>query len=156
MAPGYVGKTFYMWPPDPCAPVGQIGDTGYAAGDWRRASSSRAGSTQDTRDNSIFWSVNGRWKRQNHGSSANYIVNYDQIPKWLKRGPQTLPDSLLRPGALLRCDSRYDSDRPVERLHLRYSPADQALLKDYITTRSAAGRYSDAAECMNGREFHEH
>ena len=95
MGPGYCGKTFYMWPPDPRAPVSQIGDTGYVGGDWRRRFFlPRSGSTQDTRDNSMFWSTNGRWKRQNHGASANYIVNYDQILKWLKRGPQTLPTSL--------------------------------------------------------------
>ena len=36
MGPGYWGKTFYTWPPDPRAPVGNPGDALYQAGDWRR------------------------------------------------------------------------------------------------------------------------
>ncbi|MFO0799033.1 MAG: Tad domain-containing protein [Gemmataceae bacterium] len=36
MGPGYWGKTFFIWPPDPRAPVGNPGDANYQAGDWRR------------------------------------------------------------------------------------------------------------------------
>src|SRR5204862_37583 len=36
MGPGYWGKSFYIWPPDPRAPVGNPGESGYQAGDWRR------------------------------------------------------------------------------------------------------------------------
>lgn len=36
MGPGYWGKTFYAWPPDPRAPVGNPGDATYQAGDWRQ------------------------------------------------------------------------------------------------------------------------
>jgi hypothetical protein len=35
MGPGYWGKTFFMWPPDPRRPVGEVGDTNFVAGDWR-------------------------------------------------------------------------------------------------------------------------
>jgi len=36
MGPGYWGKTFFIWPPDPRAPVGNPGDATYQPGDWRR------------------------------------------------------------------------------------------------------------------------
>jgi hypothetical protein len=36
MGPGYWGKTFFVWPPDPRAPVGNPGDASYQAGDWRQ------------------------------------------------------------------------------------------------------------------------
>ena len=151
MGPGYCGKTFYMWPPDPRAPVGQIGDGGYVAGDWRRRFFlPRSGSTQDTRDNSMFWAANGRWKRQNHGASPNYIVNYDQILKWLKRGPQTLPAS-LRSGRVLYYDSIPDTI-PINQSNgyiADSASSDQRFWKDYIDYVIGAGRYSDA-ECMNG------
>src|SRR5205814_2002019 len=35
MGPGYWGKTFFIWPPDPRAPVGNPGDANYQPGDWR-------------------------------------------------------------------------------------------------------------------------
>ncbi|MBX9579855.1 MAG: Tad domain-containing protein, partial [Gemmataceae bacterium] len=43
MGPGYWGKTFYVWPPDPRAPVGNPGDAGYVPGDWRRRYFNRVG-----------------------------------------------------------------------------------------------------------------
>ncbi|VTT97243.1 Uncharacterized protein OS=Singulisphaera acidiphila (strain ATCC BAA-1392 / DSM 18658 / VKM B-2454 / MOB10) GN=Sinac_7493 PE=4 SV=1: Tad [Gemmataceae bacterium] len=36
MGPGYWGKTFFVWPPDPRTPVGQPGDANYVPGDWRQ------------------------------------------------------------------------------------------------------------------------
>jgi Flp pilus assembly protein TadG len=151
MGPGYNGKTFYMWPPDPRAPVGQIGDSTYVAGDWRRRFFlPRSGSGQDTRDNSMFWAANGRWKRQQHGSNANYVVNYDQILKWLKRGPETLPDS-LRSGRVLYYNAIPDTI-PINQSNgyiVDSATADQRFWKDYIDYVIGAGRYFDA-ECMNG------
>src|SRR5205823_5241241 len=35
MGPQYWGKTFFVWPPDPRAPVGSPGDANYQPGDWR-------------------------------------------------------------------------------------------------------------------------
>lgn len=151
MGPGYNGKTFYMWPPDPRAPVAQIGEAGYVAGDWRRRFFlPRSGSGQDTRDNSMFWGTNGRWKRQQHGSSANYIVNYDQVLKWIKRGPQTLPAS-LRSGRVVYYDAIPDTI-PINQSTGYISnsaSADQRFWKDYIDFVLGAGRYSDA-ESLNG------
>ncbi|MBX9623651.1 MAG: hypothetical protein K2X82_07535, partial [Gemmataceae bacterium] len=43
MGPGYWGKTFFVWPPDPRAPVGDPGDALYQAGDWRRRYFTRMG-----------------------------------------------------------------------------------------------------------------
>jgi hypothetical protein len=146
MGPGYYGKTFYMWPPDPRAPVNQIGDAGYVAGDWRRRFFlPRSGSTQNTQDDSMFWSVSGRWKAENPGASANYLVNYDNVLNWLKRGPQTLPPS-MRSGRVIYYDSIPDTIPidPSTGLIQSSATADQCFWKDFIDYVIGAGRYVDA------------
>jgi hypothetical protein len=146
MGPGYYGKTFYYWPPDPRTPANNIGDTGYVAGDWRRRFFlPRTGSTQDSRDNSMFWGVNGRWKTQNTGASANYIVNYDNILKWLTRGPQTLPAS-LRCGRVVYYDA-IPTTIPIDQSTGMCTAAatnDQRFWKDYIDYVLGAGRWTDS------------
>lgn len=151
MGPGYYGKTFYMWPPDPRAPSGQIGDGGYVAGDWRRRFFlPRPGSAQDTRDNSMFWAINGRWKAQNPGSGANYVINYDNVLAWLKRGPRTVPAS-LRSGRVIYYDSIPDTI-PVDQatgIIQSGATADQRFWKDYIDFVIGAGRYLHS-DVLNG------
>jgi hypothetical protein len=146
VGPGYYGKTFYMWPPDPRTPVNNIGDSGYVAGDWRqRFFKPRSGSAQDPHDNSMFWSANGRWKAQNPGSTANYMVNYDAVLAWLKRGPQVLPTS-LRSGRVVYFDAIPDTI-PVDQttgLITSSATADQCFWKDYIDFVLGAGRYTDS------------
>ncbi|MCE9534077.1 MAG: hypothetical protein K8T89_23610 [Planctomycetes bacterium] len=146
MGPGYYGKTFYMWPPDPRAPVGHIGDAGYVAGDWRqRFFLPRTSSGQDQRDNSMFWATaTGRWKPQAAGASANYIVNYDNIIKWLKRGPVTLPPS-LRSGRVVYYDAIPDTIPINASTGVLQGTAtlEQRFWKDYIDYVLAAGRHTD-------------
>ena len=143
MGPGYFGKTFYMWPPDPRTPVGQIGDATYKAGDWRqRFYLPRSGSTQNTTDNSMFWNTTGFWKPQNTGTSANYIVNYDNILAWLKKGPQTLPPS-LRCGRVVYYDS-IPTTIPISTSTGACTAGatnDQRFWKDYIDYVIGAGRW---------------
>ena len=110
MGPGYWGKTFYVWPPDPRAPVGNPGDAGYVAGDWRLRYFFRADGTawDPQADNSgtltgfdavndvLFnGTANGRTL-----SNGNFTVNYPAVLKWIKSGPQVLPPN-LRAGRVL-------------------------------------------------------
>ena len=59
MGPGNYGKTFYMWPPDPRTPVGQIGNANYVAGDWRQRFFSLPVSGEPVKDNSVLWNIVG-------------------------------------------------------------------------------------------------
>ena len=151
MGPGYFGKTFYMWPPDPRAWNGQIGQTGYVAGDWRgRFFLPVQGSGMSTQDNSMFWGINGRWIPQSPGSYANYIVNYNNILQWLQAGPQTLPPS-LRAGRVIYYDS-IPSTIPVDPTTgfiLSTATQDQQFWKEYIDYVLGTGRFIDA-QVMNG------
>jgi hypothetical protein len=81
MGPGYYGKTFYIWPPDPRTPVGTPGASGYVPGDWRQR-------YFGTSDNSKLWDSSGNWI-QNGGT-----INYANVLAWIKSGPQTLPANL--------------------------------------------------------------
>jgi hypothetical protein len=151
MGPGYYGKTFYMWPPDPRTPVGNIGNANYVAGDWRqRFFSPVSGSGQSMKDNSVFWSGNGRWKPQNVGPSASYLVNYNAILAWLIKGPQTLPTS-LRSGRVVYYNSIPTSIPidPTTGMCLPGATPDQCFWRDYIDYVLGAGRYIDA-QCMDG------
>jgi hypothetical protein len=86
MGPGYYGKTFYMWPPDPRTPVNSPGQSGYVAGDWRKRYFYSSGTTP-CNDNTVLWDSSGNWKS---GGS----INYGAILAWIKAGPQTLPSNL--------------------------------------------------------------
>jgi hypothetical protein len=81
LGPGYYGKAFYMWPPDPRAPVGSPGQASYVPGDWRQR-------YFGTPDNTKLWNSSGVWK-QNGGT-----INYANVLAWLKSGPQVLPPNL--------------------------------------------------------------
>jgi hypothetical protein len=120
MGPGYYGKTFYMWPPDPRWTNGADPTTintaipiqdssGRYMADWRKrfflypsGSPSTKGAPLD--DNSRLWNSSGIWRNQQPGGSALYVPNYDAILAWLKSGPQTLPPS-LRIGRVLYYDA---------------------------------------------------
>ncbi len=151
MGPGYYGKTFYMWPPDPRKPAGNIGSAGFVAGDWRqRFFLPLTGSSQDMRDNSVFWSSNGRWQPQNPGTTASYMVNYSNVLAWIATGPQTLPPS-LRAGRVDYYDA-IPATIPVDNTTgeiLGSATAQQAFWKDYIDFVLGAGRYTDA-NILNG------
>lgn len=151
MGPGYWGKTFFVWPPDPRAPVGNPGDADYQAGDWRRryfdritsATASVSGGTTTINygavgtfdpqaDNNAFnGSGAGAYDGVNEvllntgsgmvlraatssqsiptsggsGSTStqtvdSYRIDYAQILRWIKSGPQTLTPN-LRAGRVL-------------------------------------------------------
>ena len=76
LGPGYWGKTFFVWPPDPRAPVGTDPATaGYVAGDWRRrffltsGGAAMAGTQATSQALLTSWTANTR--------SANNSVSTD-------------------------------------------------------------------------------
>ncbi|MDW8244563.1 MAG: pilus assembly protein TadG-related protein, partial [Thermogemmata sp.] len=115
MGPGYWGKTFFIWPPDPRAPVGNPGDANYVPGDWRRRYFlNRNGNPFDPQvDNNPNTSVSGSTgfeainqvllnNTQNNLTVAgfgtttnpNWRINYPAVLRWIKSGPQVLPPNL--------------------------------------------------------------
>ena len=111
MGPGYYGKTFFIWPPDPRTPVGNPGDATYAPGDWRQRYFYKSGtttamspttdadaSTTGTQPINAPLLTDGTGATLNTG--ANWSTNYTAILKWIKSGPMTLPPN-LRSGHVL-------------------------------------------------------
>lgn len=118
MGPGYYGKTFFIWPPDPrfhpsantAAPHsdGSARDTsGRWMADWRKRFFYNGGTTTPLNgDNSRLW--NTSTKQWNQAGSSTYAVNYTAIVRWIKSGPQVLPDN-LRAGRVLYYSSIPDT-----------------------------------------------
>jgi hypothetical protein len=88
MGPGYYGKTFYMWPPDP-----------RAANDWRKKFFFYgSNSTTPCDDNSLLFSTtNGRFRT---ASTTSYKINYTAVMNWINSGPKVFPDN-MRAGRVL-------------------------------------------------------
>src|SRR5208282_1333959 len=74
--PGYWGKKFYYWPPDP-------------TNDWRSKYFTFSGGTPD---NSKLWDSSGNWKVP---SSSGYQINYTAILNFIQNiGPSIFPAQL--------------------------------------------------------------
>jgi hypothetical protein len=111
MGPGYYGKTFYMWPPDPRTPSdkkrpgpGQATPTitnvngDYVPGDWRKRFFVYPNSTKRMDDNSRLWNTtNGQWRGR---GTSTYAIDYNAVMAWINSGPQVFPPS-LRSGRVL-------------------------------------------------------
>jgi Flp pilus assembly protein TadG len=83
--PGYWGKTFFLWPPDP-----------NAANDWRKLYFENPNGTVCNNDLNL-WSSSGAW----NNPSGNYIINYKAILNWIVNvGPNPFPP-VLRAGNTL-------------------------------------------------------
>jgi hypothetical protein len=92
MGPGYYGKTFWMWPPDPLTPSDNGGPPapgestktaiarGYVPGDWRLRFFKNS-------DNSQLWDSSGQWNQ-------SVTPDYNAIIKWIRGGPQVFPPNL--------------------------------------------------------------
>ena len=115
MGPGYWGKTFFTWPPDP-----------RAANDWRRKfflkASGAAFATNganpppapgvyesivdaDTATATVMQTIDEKLIRAGAGStllaaSGNYTINYAAVLAWIKSGPPVLPPN-MRAGRVL-------------------------------------------------------
>jgi hypothetical protein len=114
--PGYYGKTFFIWPPDPGAPALATADPTNAANhanngaeDWRQRFFFKVKSGSSTLewldDNSILFDSSGYI--QNPGTTTstavngttyqyNYRINYAAILNWLRNiSPTHFPTSML-------------------------------------------------------------
>ena len=114
MGPGYWGKSFFMWPPDPRAPSGTFGTAGYVAGDWRRRfyfktdAPANAAITASQLDPAIdnqpagggtLDSINEVLLRNGVGETNNLPggtnqINYRAVLAWVKQPPMCLPPNL--------------------------------------------------------------
>lgn len=130
LGPGYYGKTFYIWPPDPRTPVSTPGNSSYVPGDWRRR-------YFRTSDNSVLWDSSGNWIT--NGST----INYNNVLAWIKSGPQTLPGN-LQSGRIVYYSSIPDTI-PSSGLSL-----DQVFWKEYIDFVLGYGR-NDQNTTLYGR-----
>ncbi len=97
MGPGYYGKTFYMWPPDP-----RYHPTNTALQlDWRQkffiTQPLGTGTRTGINDNSKLFNSSGVW--QPSGSST-YYIDYNAVIAWIAAGPQVFPPN-LRSGRVL-------------------------------------------------------
>lgn len=150
MGPGYWGKTFFIWPPDPRAPVGNPGDANYVPGDWRRRyflnrngnpfhpqidndPSTSAGTTTGFEGINQVLLNNSANQLTVAGfgttSNPNWRINYPAVLRWIKSGPQVLPPN-LRAGRIVYYTSIPDdvdtsSGTTEQRL-------DKAFWKNYI------------------------
>lgn len=138
MGPGYYGKTFYIWPPDPryhpSDPALQL--------DWRKKFFYKNGTTTPVDDNSVLWDSSGYWKQANQ--SGSYRINYNAVLAWIKSGPKVLPDN-LRAGRILYYSSIPDT------IPSTGGTEDQRFWRDYIDYVLGAGSSSVQSQTLYGR-----
>jgi Flp pilus assembly protein TadG len=119
--PGYWGKTFFMWPPDP-----------NAANDWRKKFFFLSNGTTPCNNNLMLWSSGGLW----NNPSGNYVINYKAILNWIvNTGTNPFP-SQLRAGNVLYY-SAIPTDVPASaynwsNLNSQITNQDQRFWKEYI------------------------
>ena len=112
--PGYYGKTFFIWPPDP-------------TNDWRKVYFTYHSSSTPMDDNSKLWNSSGNW--QVAGTSSTYDINYSAILNFISNvGPNPFPSS-LRSGRIV-----YYTSFPTTIDTSTWPPTDlnQRFWKDYI------------------------
>ncbi len=164
MGPGYWGKTFYIWPPDPRFdtsanvlspdPAKPGFDTsGKEMCDWRRRFFfDRQGGNldpqtdNDTSDgdtdniNKVILNTGGSGHMM--AMTAGTQVNYAAILKWLKTGPQVLPPN-LRAGRVLYYSSIPDDVNTAT--GTTQQQLDKGFWKNYIDFVLGIGSYTGSA-----------
>ncbi len=114
--PGYWGKSFFVWPPDPTK-------------DWRKLFFKNPGTSIGVDDNTKLWDSSGNWKTPRIGTTTNYDINYNAILNWIKNtGTNPFP-SQLRSGRI-----QYYSTIPSTIDTSTFPPTDldQRFWKQYI------------------------
>jgi Flp pilus assembly protein TadG len=117
--PGYWGKTFFAWPPDP-------------TNDWRKNYFFMPGGVTPVANNTALWDSNGNWLQP----SGNYVINYKAILNWIaKVAPNPFPTQ-LRSGNILYY-SAIPTDVPAASydhtvLNSTITNQDQRFWKEYI------------------------
>ncbi|MGD9723025.1 MAG: pilus assembly protein TadG-related protein [Pirellulales bacterium] len=112
--PGYWGKTFFMWPPDPRPNY-----------DWRQLYFVYPGTSTPIDDNARLWDSSGNWRAP---GNSTYQINYAAILNFIKNvGPNPFP-SQLRSGRILYYDQIPNN------ISSSYPPSDlnERFWKDYI------------------------
>ena len=135
--PGYYGKTFFVWPPDP-----------RAAHDWRKLYFTYPGSATPMNDNSLLWDPSGNWQA---AGSSTYNINYDAILHFIQNvGPNPFP-STMRSGRIV-----YYTSIPTTIDTSTWPPTDlnQRFWKDYIDyvlgmAGTGVGQYSIINNAQN-------
>ena len=147
--PGYWGKTFYLWPPDP-----------NAANDWRKKFFFLSDGVTPCNNNLALYNTSGAF----NNASGNYVINYKAILNWIvNTGPNPFP-SQLRAGNVL-----YYSTIPTDVPASAYVPgtpnstitnADQRFWKEYIdfvvgvwTDPSGNVQNPGSSTCSYGPDF---
>jgi hypothetical protein len=166
MGPGYWGKTFYMWPPDPRwgggigtpdptspNPIYPVVDTnGNYLCDWRRRFFlNTAGAQLDPQaDNkpsttTVVDPINPVILNTGGGMTITATsptqISYAAVLKWLKSGPQTLPPN-LRAGRVLYYSSIPDDVNTAT--GSAQQVMDKAFWKNYIDFVLGVGSYTSA------------
>ncbi len=137
--PGYWGKTFFVWPPEPSDIKPTAGNTtsfpawgsGTTGWDWRKLYFLNSGGTAPVTNNLSLWNSSGAWL----DPPGNYRINYKAILAWIKASPNIFP-SQLRAGNILYY-SAIPSDVPASaydhtQSNSAISNADQRFWKEYI------------------------
>jgi Flp pilus assembly protein TadG len=75
--PGYWGKTFYIWPPDPTY------DSSGNPWDWRKKFFFASDGKTPLNDNTKLFGSNGIMNPPMSGSTVNYVINYKAILAWI-------------------------------------------------------------------------
>ncbi len=91
LGPGYYGKTFFIWPPDPSN--GSDGTTN----DWRKRYFTYPSSSTPMDDNSKLWDSSGSWRQP---GSSTYSINYAAILAWITSSSNPFP-STMRSGRIV-------------------------------------------------------
>jgi Flp pilus assembly protein TadG len=119
--PGYWGKTFFLWPPDP-----------NAANDWRKKFFFLSNGSTPCNDDSQFWNTAGAWQTP----TGNYVINYKAILNWIANTGSNPFPSQLRAGNVLFY-SAIPTDVPSSAYNWSNSNSqitnqDQRFWKEYI------------------------
>jgi len=118
--PGYWGKTFFLWPPDP-----------RPAYDWRKKFFFNSDGVTPLNNNTHLWDNRGNWQ----DPPGNYVINYRAILAWIKSAPSIFPAS-LRGGRILYYSAIPDDVPATAYIHTTpnsaITSADQRFWKEYI------------------------
>lgn len=118
--PGYWGKTFFAWPPDPGA-----------AKDWRKKFFFLSNGTTPCNNDLALYDTGGNWL----DPPGNYVINYKAILAWIITKPNPFPTQ-LRAGNVLYYSSiptdvpasAYDHTQPNSNI----TDPSQRFWKEYI------------------------
>ncbi len=137
--PGYWGKTFFVWPPEPSDVKPTAGNTtsfpawgsATTGWDWRKLYFLNSGGTAPVNSDLNLWSSAGAW----NDPAGNYRINYKAILAWIKASPNIFP-SQLRAGNVMYYSS-IPTDVPASaydhtQLNSAITNADQRFWKEYI------------------------